>query len=149
MLDHLGVPSRRAQVGGSSGGMVALAFAEFHPKRVASVRTISAADRAHPMTLAARFPAVPQLEEGRFLFPVERHRFGADAALLGRFRAEAFLCLSESLDLHQLDASRIGVPTLAVAAHEDQLVPLTDVRVLVARMPSAQLRDILAAMLPA
>ena len=41
------------------------------------------------------------------------------------------------------------MPTLAVAAREDQLVPLTDVRVLVARMPSAQLRDILVGMLPA
>ena len=182
VLDHLGVPSLRALIGGSYGGMVALAFAERYPERVGSVCTISAADRAHPMAVAwhsiqrhivrfalesarpqeglslaralalalyrspeefaARFPSVPRLEEGRFVFPVERHLFGADAALLGRFRAEAFLCLSESLDLHQLDATRICVPTLAVAAREDQLVPLTDVRALVARMPSAQLREI-------
>ena len=54
VLDHLGVPSLRALVGGSSGGLVALAFAEFHPERVGSVRTISAADRAHPMALAWR-----------------------------------------------------------------------------------------------
>jgi homoserine O-acetyltransferase len=182
VLDHLGVPSLRALIGGSYGGMVALAFAERYPERVGAVCSISAADRAHPMAVAwhsiqrhivrfalecarpreglglaravalalyrspeefaARFPAVPRLEHGQFVFPVEHHLFGQEAARLPRLRAEAFLSLSESLDLHRLDASRICVPTLAVAAREDQLVPLSDVRALVARMPSAQLREI-------
>lgn len=182
VLDHLGVPALRAIVGGSYGGMVALAFAERYPERVAAVCTISAADRAHPMAIAwhsiqrrivrfalecarapeglalaravgsalyrspeefaARFATVPQLEQDRFVFPVEHHLFGQAAGPLGRFGAEAFLTLSESLDLHCLDASRICVQTTAVAAREDQLVPLTDVRALVARMPSAQLREI-------
>ena len=181
VLDALAEPALRAIVAGSYGGMVALAFAERYPERVAALCTISAADRAHPMAIAwhsiqrhivrfsletdrgpeglalaraialalyrspeefaARFPSVPQLQQQQFVFPVERHLFAPDAQL-EHFSAEAFLCLSESLDLHQLDAERICVPTLAVAAREDQLVPLADVRALTARMPHAQLREI-------
>jgi homoserine O-acetyltransferase len=182
LLDHLKVPSLRAIVGGSYGGMVALAFAERYPERVGALFIISAADRPHPMAIAwhsiqrhivkfaiqcarpqegvrlaravglslyrsseefaARFPAAPRLEGEEFVFPVERYLF-ADAGEAGAtFRAEAFLCLSESLDLHQVDATRIFVPTTAVGAREDQLVPLSDVRALVARMGSAALREI-------
>jgi homoserine O-acetyltransferase/O-succinyltransferase len=181
LLDHLKVASLRAIVGGSYGGMIALAFAERYPERVAALCVISAADRPHPMAIAwhsiqrhivkfaircerpqegvrlaravglslyrsseefaARFPATPRLEGGEFVFPVERYLF-ADAESTATFRAEAFLCLSESLDLHQVDATRIFVPTTAVGAREDQLVPLADVRALVARMGNAHLREI-------
>lgn len=94
-----------------------------------------------PEEFAARFPGVPALREGRFVFPVERYLF-ADSPELAGFRAEAFLCLSESLDLHQIDAARIFVPTAAVGAREDQLVPLSDVRALAARMGTASLHEI-------
>lgn len=76
-----------------------------------------------PEEFAARFPSVPRLEQGRFVFAAQRHRFGGDAALPGRFSAEALLSLSESPDLHQLDASRICVPTLAVAARGSAAAP--------------------------
>lgn len=182
LLDHLKVPSLRAIVGGSYGGMVALAFAERFPERVAALCIISAADRPHPMAIAwhsiqrhivkfaiqggrpqeglrlaravglslyrsseefaARFPATPRLEGGEFVFPVERYLFVNAAESTSTFRAEAFLCLSESLDLHQVDATRIFVPTTAVASREDQLVPLGDVRALVARMGAAHVREI-------
>lgn len=182
LLDHLKIRSLRAIVGGSYGGMVALAFGERYPERVASLFVVSAADRPHPMAIAwhsiqrrivkfavscgrpqeglmlaravglslyrsseefaARFPATPRLEGGQFVFPVEHYLFADSGESTGSFRAQAFLCLSESLDLHQVDASRIFVPTTAVAAREDQLVPLSDVRALVARMGVAQVREI-------
>ena len=182
VMDQLGAASLRAIVGGSYGGMVALAFAERYPERVGALCVVSAADRAHPMAVAwhsiqrhivrfalecgrpadglglaravglslyrspeefaARFPSVPALERDRFVFPVERYLFAAASGSLERLRAEAFLCLSESLDLHHIDATRICVPTTAVAAREDQLVPVSDVRALVARLGSAQLREI-------
>jgi homoserine O-acetyltransferase len=41
-----------------------------------------------------------------------------------------------------VDASRIFVPTTAVAIREDQLVPLADMRGLVARLPAARLHEI-------
>ncbi|MGH3627652.1 MAG: alpha/beta fold hydrolase [Sciscionella sp.] len=182
LLDHLKVPALRAIVGGSYGGMVALAFGERYPERAGALCIISAADRPHPMAIAwhsiqrhiakfaiscsrpqeglrlaravglslyrsseefaARFPVTPRLEAGEFLFPVERYLFADPAESTAAFRAEAFLCLSESLDLHQVDATRIFVPTTAVGAREDQLVPLSDVRALVARMGLAHVREI-------
>jgi len=91
---------------------------------------------------AARFggPAT-QGEEG-FAFPVEDYLFSRGADYAAKTRPEAFLCLSESIDLHRVDASRIFVPTAAVAIREDQLVPLADVRTMVARLPSGRLHEI-------
>lgn len=181
IMDHLGLASVRAIVGGSYGGMVALAFAERYPERVSSLLVVSAADRPHPMAVAwhsiqrhivqfaidggrgpeglklaraigmslyrspeefaARFSGLPSQRDGRFVFPVESFLFAETSETTG-IRPEAFLCLSESLDLHLVDASRIFVPTTAVAAREDQLVPLGDVRALTARIAGAHLHEI-------
>ena len=182
LLDHLRVRAVRAIVGGSYGGMVALAFAERYPERVGALVTVSAADLPHPMAVAwhsiqrhivrfaiasgrgreglqlaravgmstyrsseefaARFPAQPRLEGDRFVFPVEQYLFADDSEWVAGFRPEAFLVLSESLDLHRVEAGRIFVPTAAVAAREDQLVPLTDVRGLGARLGNARVHEI-------
>ena len=182
ILDHLGVRALRAIVGGSYGGMVALAFAERYPERVGALVTICAADWPHPMAVAwhsiqrhiirfaidcgrgseglqlaravgmstyrsseefaARFPALPRSEGGRFVFPVEQYLFADHAEWIDGFRPEAFLTLSESLDLHRVDAARIFVPTAAVGAREDQLVPLADVRGLGARLGNARVHEI-------
>ena len=182
LLDHLRQRELRAIVGGSYGGMVALAFAERYPERVGALVTISAADRPHPMAVAwhsiqrqivrfgiacgrgpeglqlaravgmstyrsseefaARFPALPRLEGGRFVFPVEQYLFADNSEWVAGFRPEAFLALSESLDLHRVDAGRIFVPTAAVAAREDQLVPFSDVRGLGARLGNARVHEI-------
>ncbi|HUN73315.1 MAG TPA: alpha/beta fold hydrolase [Steroidobacteraceae bacterium] len=182
VLASLQIRSLRAIVGGSYGGMVALAFAERYPEQTAELFIVSAADRPHAMAVAwhsvqrqivrfaiecgrpqeglrlaravalslyrsseefaARFPVLPVAVKEQFVFPVERYLFPETADLDGGLRAESFLCLSESLDLHQMDATRVFVPTMAVAAREDQLVPIADVRALVARMGSAQLREI-------
>jgi homoserine O-acetyltransferase len=50
--------------------------------------------------------------------------------------------LSESIDLHRVDAGSLFVPTTAVAIREDQLVPLSDVRAMVARLPVGRLHEI-------
>lgn len=181
LVEHLGITSLRAIVGGSYGGMVALAFAERYPERVSALVTISAADRAHPMAVAwhsiqrrivefaigggrgaeglklaravglslyrsseefaARFPPLPRQQGAHFVFPVEQYLF-TDRGEVGAFHPEAFLRLSESLDLHRVDADRIFVPTAAVGAREDQLVPLADVRALAARMGAARVHEI-------
>jgi homoserine O-acetyltransferase len=82
------------------------------------------------------------LDGERFVFPVESYLFARGNDYASRNRPEAFLCLSESIDLHRVDASRIFVPTTAVAVREDQLVPLGEMRALVARMPVARLHEI-------
>ncbi len=71
-------------------------------------------------------PAV-QTTEG-FRFPVESYLFARGEAYAAQYRPEAFVCLSESIDLHRVDPTRIHVPVTMVAVVEDQLVPLSDMR---------------------
>jgi len=182
VLNYLGIKSLRTLVGGSYGGMVALAFGERYPERVGQLLIIGAADRAHPMSTAwrsvqrrmvrfaaenghakeglqlaralamstyrsseefsARFAGGPTRVEDKFVFPVEDYLFARGGDYAQRYRPESFLCLSESIDLHRVDAGRVFVPTVAVAVREDQLVPLNDIRAMVARLPSGRLHEI-------
>lgn len=91
---------------------------------------------------AARFGEAPRRIDGRFVFPVEEYLFARGRDYAARHHPEAFLCLSESIDLHRIDATRVAVPTSVVAVREDQLVPIEDMRALVARLPNARLHEI-------
>src|SRR6201996_1569316 len=91
---------------------------------------------------SARFNGSPALDGDRYVFPVESYLFSRGGVYASRYRPESFLCLSESIDLHRVDASRIFVPTTAVAVREDQLVPLADIRGMVARLPVARLHEL-------
>lgn len=53
-MDDLGIATIDTLVGASYGGMVALAFAERYPARVARLAVISAAHEPHPMSTALR-----------------------------------------------------------------------------------------------
>ena len=92
--------------------------------------------------LEARFAGLPALESERFVFPVERYLMARGSDFAARHRPESFLCLSESIDLHRVDASRIFVPTTAIGVREDQLVPIADVRAMVARLGSGRCHEI-------
>jgi homoserine O-acetyltransferase len=182
LINHLGISSLRGIAGASYGGMVALAFGERYPDRVARLIVISAADRAHPMAsawrvvqrrivkfalesgkaaqglelaralamatyrspeeFAARFGGAPRKTDECFTLPVEEYLFARGAEYARTYRPESFVCLSESIDLHRVDAARIFAPVTAIAVKEDQLVPLGDMRAMVARLPNAELHEI-------
>ena len=97
---------------------------------------------------SARFNGAPVLDAERFVFPVESYLFARGSDYASRYRPESFLCLSESIDLHRVDAARVFVPTTAVAVREDQLVPLADMRAMVARLPVARLHEIVLDLRP-
>ena len=77
-----------------------------------------------------RFPGEAELKDGRFVFPVEAYLLSRGEAYAAQYSPEAFVCLSESIDLHQVEPANIRVPTSLVAVIEDQLVPLADMRTL-------------------
>jgi homoserine O-acetyltransferase len=77
-----------------------------------------------------RFPGEAELKDGRFVFPVEAYLLSRGEAYAAHYSPEAFVCLSESIDLHRIEPERITLPTTVVAVQEDQLVPLGDVRTL-------------------
>lgn len=97
-------------------------------------RALAMATYRSPQEFNERFAAPPTMRDGRASFPVERYLLARGDAYASAYRPEAFVCLSESIDLHQVDASKIRVPTVLVAVREDQLVPIDDMRALSARM---------------
>ena len=108
---------------------------------IALARALAMSTYRSPEEFAARFRASPRFEDGRAVFPVEEYLFSRGRDYASRYQPESFLCLSESIDLHQVDATRIPVHTDIIAVREDQLVPLADLRALSARLPSAQLHE--------
>jgi homoserine acetyltransferase len=92
---------------------------------------------------AARFGGAPRRKDDQtFQLPVEEYLFARGAEYAKSYRPESFVCLSESIDLHRVDAGRVFAPVTAVAVREDQLVPLGDMRAMVARLPNAELHEI-------
>ena len=91
---------------------------------------------------AARFDGPAEQIDGRFVFPVEQYLAARGRDYAAHYRPESFLCLSESIDLHRVDVARIFVPTTVVGIREDRLVPLADIRAMVARLQQGRLHEI-------
>ena len=176
LLDHLEIARLGAIVGASYGGMVALAFAARHPRRLGRLVAISAADRSHPQATALRsvqrgiarlglargaseeglalaralamvtyrspaeleqrFDGPPSWDEGSSTprFPVEGYLQARGERFAAGFDPHAFLCLSESLDLHRVDPRAIATPTTLVSVRSDQLVPPAQISGLARRL---------------
>ena len=95
-----------------------------------------------PDEFAARFDAPATRRGGAFRFPVEDYLYARGDAYATRYLPEAFICLSESIDLHRVDARGIQVPATLVAVRDDQLVPLATMQSLAEAMPGARLHVI-------
>jgi homoserine O-acetyltransferase len=81
-----------------------------------------------------RFGTAPVRTEDRFRFAIEDYLFARGDDYVQKYRAESFLVLSESIDLHQVDATRVQTPATLIAVREDQLVPFGDMQALSARL---------------
>ncbi len=81
----------------------------------------------------ARFSESPRYLDGQWSFQVAKYLRDKARRFASRVTPQAYLRLSESLDLHQVDPARIRVPVTLVAVHPDQVVPMEQMRAL-ARM---------------
>ena len=97
-------------------------------------RALAMATYRSQAEFAVRFsgPAVRDAE--RFRFPVEGYLFARGDDYVQKHRAESFLALSESIDLHTVDPAQVCTPTTLIAVREDQLVPFADMQSLAARL---------------
>lgn len=78
-----------------------------------------------------RFNDEPFLENGSWHFPVEGYLKAQGERFAGRFTIERYLTLSESLDLHRVDADKLqNVVLHFLAVAEDRVIPFEDVRLL-------------------
>jgi homoserine O-acetyltransferase/O-succinyltransferase len=97
-------------------------------------RALAMATYRSPAEFEQRFSGPAVQVNGRFQFPVESYLLARGDAYAAAYIPEAFVCLSESIDLHQVEAANIRVPASLVAVIEDQLVPLSDMRALKQRL---------------
>ena len=97
-------------------------------------RALAMATYRSAVEFQLRFGAAPTRNEDRFRFPIEDYLFARGDDYVQKYRAESFLVLSESIDLHQMDATRVHTPATLIAVREDQLVPFHDMQALSARL---------------
>jgi homoserine O-acetyltransferase len=100
------------------------------PRGLVLARALAMATYRSAREFEERFtgPAEPGPEG--FRFPVESYLLARGADYAAQYRPEAFVCLSESIDLHRVDPAAIHVPVTLLAVAEDQLVPVADARAL-------------------
>ncbi|MDY0067452.1 MAG: homoserine O-succinyltransferase [Steroidobacteraceae bacterium] len=100
------------------------------PEGLRLARALAMATYRSAQEFDARFDAPPVRVDGRFQFPVESYLLARGDAYASTYKPEAFVCLSESIDLHRVEPTRIRTATTLVAVREDQLAPIEDMRAL-------------------
>jgi homoserine O-acetyltransferase len=92
---------------------------------------------------ADRFDARPSsCSDNDAVFPVEEYLRHHGDRFAATWRPERFLALSLSGDLHRVDASTIGTPTVIVAAEGDAIVPRVQLEALTSKLRAARLVDL-------
>ncbi|HWG71532.1 MAG TPA: homoserine O-succinyltransferase [Steroidobacteraceae bacterium] len=104
------------------------------PAGLKLARALAMATYRSAVEFQLRFGAAPQRDADRFRFPIEGYLFARGDDYVQKYRAESFLVLSESIDLHQVDATLVHTPATLIAVREDQLVPFHDMQALSARL---------------
>lgn len=97
-------------------------------------RALAMATYRSDVEFSLRFGGEPTLTGGRYRFPIEDYLFARGDDYVQKYRAESFLALSESIDLHRMDATQVRTPATLIAVREDQLVPFRDMQALSARL---------------
>jgi homoserine O-acetyltransferase len=90
----------------------------------------------------ARFTSAPKRTASGFQFPVESYLYARGDAYAQSYVPEAFVCLSESIDLHSVDPMQIHVPVTLIGVREDQLVPMAHMQALKSSLPRAKLVEL-------
>jgi len=104
------------------------------PAGLKLARALAMATYRSAVEFQLRFGAAPTRDQDHFRFPIEGYLFARGDDYVQKYRAESFLVLSESIDLHQVDATQVHTPATLIAVREDQLVPFNDMQALAARL---------------
>jgi homoserine O-acetyltransferase len=100
------------------------------PRGLVLARALAMATYRSAREFEERFAGPAEATTEGFRFPVESYLLARGESYAAVYRPEAFVCLSESIDLHRVDPASIRVPTTLLGVQEDQLVPLADMRLL-------------------
>jgi homoserine O-acetyltransferase len=108
---------------------------------VALARALAVTTYRSEAEFARRFAGDARCVDGRWRLPVQDYLEAQGERFAARFCAERYHALSESLDLHRVDASAISLPLHLLAVRQDRLVPCDDIAEL-ARSTHASLEQI-------
>ncbi|MDA1102389.1 MAG: hypothetical protein O2956_02145 [Gemmatimonadetes bacterium] len=86
-------------------------------------RSLAMATYRSPIEFDARFSVAPDVVAGIARFPVESYLEARGTEFARRFEANAFLRLSESIDIHAVNPAEVTSPTTLVSFDSDSLVP--------------------------
>ena len=98
------------------------------PRGLVLARALAMATYRSAREFEERFPGPAERGPHGFRFPVENYLMARGERYAAVYKPEAFVCLSESIDLHRVEPEAIRVPTTLLGVQEDQLVPLADMR---------------------
>ena len=98
------------------------------PRGLVLARALAMATYRSAREFEERFPGPAEATPDGFRFPVETYLMARGESYAAVYKPEAFVCLSESIDLHRVEPESIRVPTTLLGVQEDQLVPLADMR---------------------
>ncbi|RPI13668.1 MAG: homoserine O-succinyltransferase [Lysobacterales bacterium] len=98
------------------------------PRGLVLARALAMATYRSAREFEERFPGPPEATPEGFRFPVESYLLARGQSYAAVYKPEAFVCLSESIDLHRVEPESIRVPTTLLGVQEDQLVPISDMR---------------------
>lgn len=87
-----------------------------------------------PQEFESRFTGAGVASSSGFRFPVDSYLAARGADFVDRVMPEAYLALSESIDLQYVDPASIHTPATLVAIEQDQLVPVGQMRRLARRL---------------
>jgi homoserine O-acetyltransferase len=104
---------------------------------VALARAMAILTYRTPQEFAERFEAAPTIIDDRLRVPAEDYLDFQGARHRERMCAVAYRRLSESIDLHRIDAADIRVPLTLVSVDQDALVPAADIEALARAVPRA------------
>ena len=82
---------------------------------------------------AARFTGPADTENA---FPVEGYLKAQGDKFIDRMPTKRFLMLSQSIDLHRVDASKVRMPVTLIASTSDQIVPPEQMQALQQKIPA-------------
>lgn len=103
------------------------------PHGLSLARQLAILSYRTPAEFAQRFGAAT-VEHGRVRVAAEGYLEHCGAKFVAKTSPTAFLRLSESIDLQQVEPETIDVPVTVVAVAEDGLVPVEDARALAGRL---------------
>jgi homoserine O-acetyltransferase len=123
---------RRALELGEAGGDPASGVALARAMAMLTYRT--------PAEFADRFAAEPRIEAGQVRVAADDYLDHHGRRHVDRMSPTAYRRLSESIDIHTIDAAEIALPATFAAVDSDALVPPADVEALAAAIPGARFR---------